>query len=690
MESPESIPKLLDLKKRIQERYTLRQLEELLQFFRIPTQHNVDRQCIGVLPCLAALQDVASACHSSSMAAPTAKRISSALDGIIYWMCIAMHVPFNRGDRASQDVSWRMDISRSYPIHSASLIILTKLALLDVGIWQKISFDPVVLDLRCVMWNVATRDGAPLLYSAGYHTVKGQGHEPDISLTALILKKNCTGLAAALQRRAVCDPKLFFTRAAQRMDLLGRLNSLPHLSHLPELNVEVFNVSRVIATTNSLVNTEPDLAKVMLEIGAPGKFVEALEEAAYRYLLCSSLTPADRTTCLERTISCAKLVVARSTLRPEFYLPTMKDLIEKGVINVLGYCLNMTSTPSLEEGIGQEELSEQCEALVRNILPWATSPELVSPLRSAVEGETHSRLRQYKPCAICSPIALVNVRGKIGKRGIEMNAATCARTTSVRFYTTESKAPPTNALRKHQAKRTPLALGTLITREHFTRRFLGMFFTDEGGRFQRDQGEAAQHIAWMEVVYTIDPGDTIEPMSIDPLPDFVEATIPLLPLYLMKRFKDIVDRLVSSNSPGSTERSRTMCMVNATYDTGRGYEANIIALLQNEKVGAYPGDPFPSFDIEASMFFTCPVRDRLKAVITTKGSLFPGTSYVAKNVGRGFKIAKVFAESQYRSTSSRTRGGQDLTSNSGYTRPSTPFDYYCSVKHQQLAIPGVF
>jgi hypothetical protein len=45
-------------------------------------------------------------------------------------------------------------------------------------------------------------------------------------------------------------------------------------------------------------------------------------------------------------------------------------------------------------------------------------------------------------------------------------------------------------------------------------------------------------------------------------------------------------------------------MVNATYDTGRGYEANIIALLQNEKVGAYPGDPFPSFDIEASMFFT--------------------------------------------------------------------------------------
>jgi hypothetical protein len=80
----------------------------------------------------------------------------------------------------------------------------------------------------------------------------------------------------------------------------------------------------------------------------------------------------------------------------------------------------------------------------------------------------------------------------------------------------------------------------------------------------------------------------------------------------------------------------------------------------------------------------------LKAVITTKGSLFPGTSYVAKNVGRGFKIAKVFAESQYRSTSSRTRGGQDLTSNSGYTRPSTPFDYYCSVKHQQLAIPGVF
>jgi hypothetical protein len=224
-----------------------------------------------------------------------------------------------------------------------------------------------------------------LLYSAGYHTVKGQGHEPVISLTALILKKNCTGLAAALQRRAVCDPKLFFTRAAQRMDLLGRLNSLPHLSHLPELNVEVFNVSRVIATTNSLVNTEPDLAKVMLEIGAPGKFVEALEEAAYRYLLCSSLTPADRTTCLERTISCAKLVVARSTLRPEFYLPTMKDLIEKGVINVLGYCLNMTSTPSLEEGIGQEELSEQCEALVRNILPWATSPELVSPLRSAVE-----------------------------------------------------------------------------------------------------------------------------------------------------------------------------------------------------------------------------------------------------------------------------------------------------------------
>lgn len=93
-------------------------------------------------------------------------------------------------------------------------------------------------------------------------------------------------------------------------------------------------------------------------------------------------------------------------------------------------------------------------------------------------------------------------------------------------------------------------------------------------------------------------------MSIDPLPDFVKATVALLPPYLKRQFKDLVDRLVSSNSPGSPERLRTMSMVNASYDTGKGYEANIIALLRNEKVGAYPGDPFPLFDIEASMVFT--------------------------------------------------------------------------------------
>ncbi|TEB28690.1 hypothetical protein FA13DRAFT_1735514 [Coprinellus micaceus] len=652
MDLPESVPRLLDLQKRIQERYSLRQLEELLQFFKVPIQHDVDHQCAAVLPCLAALQDVVAACNSSSMAAPTAKRISSALDDIIYWMCIAMRVPFDGGDRVPQDTSWMMDVSHNYAIHSASTVFLAKLALFDEGILQKLASDPLILDL-CVMWNVVTRGGAPLLYPAGYSTTKGQGYEPITGLTTLILKKNYTGLAAALQSRAVCDPELFFTRAAQRMDLLGRLNTLPHLSHLPAINVEAFNVSQVIAMTNSLVHTEPDLAKTMLETGAPGKFIEALAKAAYRYSLSDTLTPTVRTTCLERTLFYAKLVVAWSTLRPEFYLPTMKDLIAKGVIHLLGNCLNITgTTPSLGEGIGQEEWSEQFEALVHNILPWATSPELVNPLRSAVAlcitakklqvmdanpERKHivsrvvtivdryalysDRERRVQVCDNLNHIA--RETGAKARRFVEKMCAGChllvycSRECQREDWEARHRDECSDMRENYLWQKYTLGARYSHNSRTFHSTIFGNVFTTRvdvfngiKARLPNTSPEGIERDPGWKVVYTIDPGDTIEPMSIDLLPDFVKATITLLPLYLKKRFEHLVNRLVSSSSPGSSERSRTMCMVNASYDTGRGYEANIIALLRNEKVGTYPGDPFPSFDIEASMVFTCPVRDR--------------------------------------------------------------------------------
>ena len=168
MDLPESIPRTLELRKRLQDRFSVRHFEELLQFFTIPTDHDVDHQGAAFPHCLAALQDIAFACtactgSSPSMVAATVKRILSALDGIIYWVCNAMHVPLGRGNRAFPNATWKMDVSHSYGIHGAISIFLSKIALLDEGILQKQAFDPLILDL-CLMWNVVARDGAPVLH----------------------------------------------------------------------------------------------------------------------------------------------------------------------------------------------------------------------------------------------------------------------------------------------------------------------------------------------------------------------------------------------------------------------------------------------------------------------------------------------------------------------------------------------
>ena len=77
-------------------------------------------------------------------------------------------------------------------------------------------------------------------------------------------------------------------------------------------------------------------------------------------------------------------------------------------------------------------------------------------------------------------------------------------------------------------------------------------------------------------MFSIGVADIDDPLSIDPLPDFMKMTLPHIPKHLAKRFKDLVGLF---STFGTSETGQTSILFNGTFLYG-DMEVNHLALLR--------------------------------------------------------------------------------------------------------------
>lgn len=76
-----------------------------------------------------------------------------------------------------------------------------------------------------------------------------------------------------------------------------------------------------------------------------------------------------------------------------------------------------------------------------------------------------------------------------------------------------------------------------------------------------------------KLVLTIDVADIIDPISIDPIPEFVKMTVPLIPKHLFQRFKDLLGAFMRPDGLGE------QALVNGTFYYG-DMEVNHLLLVR--------------------------------------------------------------------------------------------------------------
>ncbi|TEB22574.1 hypothetical protein FA13DRAFT_1477852 [Coprinellus micaceus] len=106
-----------------------------------------------------------------------------------------------------------------------------------------------------------------------------------------------------------------------------------------------------------------------------------------------------------------------------------------------------------------------------------------------------------------------------------------------------------------------------------------------------------------KVVLSIDVADIDDPLSVDPLPDFIKMTLPHIPKHLAKRFKDLVGLFTAFET---SETDKAPVLVNGTFFYG-DLEVNHLVLLRKSQAMATTHqrqDLPPKVEICGSLVYT--------------------------------------------------------------------------------------
>lgn len=234
------------------------------------------------------------------------------------------------------------------------------------------------------MWWVVTRDGHPLIYTSGSHNSTSDdesGRDAIANLAYLISCRNSQGFAAAIRRGDVCSPELFFTRASERMQLLVRLRTLPHLSHLHASTLETDNFQCIIGSVNAVIHVNRQLVTDLLRTAAPQRFMEVLVAARLQGLFTDSDTR--RAEVEGDILGFTRIVAEWASFSSHFHISIVKGFVSNSSSRISHLLRDFMSVCTTVAGSPR---NEPFDIIFNNLLHWAlASPTILKLVHGALQ-----------------------------------------------------------------------------------------------------------------------------------------------------------------------------------------------------------------------------------------------------------------------------------------------------------------
>lgn len=208
------------------------------------------------------------------------------------------------------------------------------------------SMKSVMLDVAIAWWT-SLIDGEPPIYPLRQRENPDPNAASTDTSTRLfhdLVKNDPKRVAAAIMRGRICSPETFVRRTIGRMRRLATICSLPHLSHLPPVTVEVYNMLWTVTAAMELAKCEPRLHRVFMEQCAPGAFVKVLAtlgdlmETTVRTGMMSTTVPSSLAVGAEHIkvlLLLAHQVIAWVDSSNTDTLCQVKDVISNGAVQLV-------------------------------------------------------------------------------------------------------------------------------------------------------------------------------------------------------------------------------------------------------------------------------------------------------------------------------------------------------------------
>ncbi|KAJ3532513.1 hypothetical protein NMY22_g7713 [Coprinellus aureogranulatus] len=548
--------------------------------------------------CIHALIELTVGCQRRpSTTSRTVQRLIDALPGIVSWVYPVLGI---ERDKWSEAVRYEL----SDPIaHGKVAMALLRVCNINKATVHAVTGNALVADL-CVMWWAATMKGQPMLYAASIRSNSGDDGavDPAIQLLELIERLDPNRLAERIESGKICSSKLFFEHASQRMQLLAQPHTIPHLSHLPEVSVETLNLNAIVGMVDGLIIQDRSLDVTLLESGAPKLFMDALVRSAKR----SSLLPLhyNRRKYLADHLNLAEVVVTWANLRASYAIRVTKDLITAGVLELLGLC-----APFLDVNESSALKSRKNWDHILQMLMWcSTTPRIISLMRQGLLQHITPLVPEQGIPSYWRHLALHSVQalGFLARYSNKAHRHKLKKAQGSVIDDSAQRKEDWDAYHRLQCRG--------MRSEYLERRYSHNPYSHNTRSFQTTALRRAYQPMAIEsekatssrtkLVMTLDVIDISQAVTYDTVPDYLTRVSPLVPSHLRKKFNDIVDAFVKND--------HKFGLVNGVFRYG-DTDVNIVVLFFPSHVVLYPGEPYSNVDVQASIVFTSPHRNRYEA-----------------------------------------------------------------------------
>lgn len=319
-----------------EENYSLDVVSAFLAHLQMPlTSPHRSKLNVGAMVVLTGIPRIVETCPHSKVKA-TAQLLASRSRGIADFMSFLAVAT----DRSAM-LDWTPELPNGQNGHLAVLLHNCAKTLVDL-----IKFDETVADAivkqdsahhLVLVWWLATCDGEIMLYPFIGRTSAPQDDSSDnIIYLFFVFARHVPARMARLilggwALVTKSNPRLFVTRTIQRMKTLLRVNSLRHLSHLPDQTNELGNMVHITTAIGSLMSANNKLRDAILQEKLSAGFADVLYSVTF-----PSLKPAGVDAMPAIVVMLEQISEWSSNAPFPLAMRSMKGLITNGLVQIIG------------------------------------------------------------------------------------------------------------------------------------------------------------------------------------------------------------------------------------------------------------------------------------------------------------------------------------------------------------------